>query len=244
MRKLFSKNSLRTGSAANRCNRLLVTIVALLAIQPFLEGELGRIVVGLVFVAIVGQGAVALADHQRHRLVVRVLGASASLAILIHVIQPMNKVRDYTFVPIILAAFAGYVGWTLLAFVVRGNSDARTRLSAALCVYLLAGFAWSMAYVATYLINPESFAGDPVDDLQLARQQSADASGAFKVFTYFSYVTLTTLGYGEITPVSNGARALVMLEAVGGVLYLAVMVASLVGARGDDSAHEPPRRGL
>ena len=67
---------------------------------------------------------------------------------------------------------------------------------------------------------------------------------ANKAPTYFSYVTLTTLGYGEITPVSNGARALVMLEAVGGVLYLAVMVASLVGARGDDSAHEPPRRGL
>ena len=73
-----------------------------------------------------------------------------------------------------------------------------------------------------------------MDALQSARATDGQATDAFPVFTYLSYITLTTLGYGDITPVSSVARTLVMLEAIGGVLFIAVMVASLVGTRDDD----------
>jgi hypothetical protein len=53
---------------------------------------------------------------------------------------------------------------------------------------------------------------------------------AKNVYIYFSFVTLATLGYGDITPVANSARTLAWLEAVIGQLYLAVLVAGLVGA--------------
>lgn len=228
MRTLFSRNSLSSGTAASRCNRLLIFIIALIAVQPFFTGTLGRIVVGFTFIAVISQGAVALADERRHRLTVRVLGAAAALAMIVHVTKPFEDGRSYAFVPALLAVFGGYVGWTLLGFVVQGKTDVRTRLSAALCVYLLAGLTWSMAYVTIHLVDTESFAGAPIAEL--------GTDDAFRVFTYFSYVTLTTLGYGEITPVSSAARTLVMLEAIGGVLYIAVMVASLVGTRETESA--------
>jgi voltage-gated potassium channel Kch len=48
-------------------------------------------------------------------------------------------------------------------------------------------------------------------------------------FSYYSYVTLTTLGYGDITPISTQARSLALLEAIMGPLYLAILVARLVG---------------
>ena len=56
-----------------------------------------------------------------------------------------------------------------------------------------------------------------------------DGAFQFADFVYFSFVTLTTLGYGEITPISAQARSVAMMEAVSGVLYIAVLVARLVG---------------
>jgi voltage-gated potassium channel Kch len=46
---------------------------------------------------------------------------------------------------------------------------------------------------------------------------------------YFSYVTLATLGYGDVVPITDGARSLAVLEALGGTVYLAILVARLIG---------------
>ena len=231
MAKLFTATSLDSGVAASRCNRLLVLILGLVALQPFISGTLGSVIIGVTFLAVIGQAAAALADNDKHRVAVRVLGVLSTLALIIHIVRPFGGTSEYAFVPALLAVFVAYVGWTMLGFVVRGDADTRTRLSAALCVYLLAGLTWSMIYVAVFLIDPGSFAGAPIDELLSTRSDPGYTNGAFPVFTYFSYVTLTTLGYGEITPVSPHARMLVMLESIGGVLYVGVMVASLVGNR-------------
>ena len=229
----FSPSSVDDAAAA-RCNRLLVLIVALIALQPFFAGAMGRFLVGIGFVALIGQGAIAVTDHKHPKILLRVLGGLAVLGLVIHTVHPLDEHEGYIFVPALLAVFVGYVCWTLLGFVLRGHARTRTRLSAALCVYLLAGLAWAMAYVVVFLADPGSFSGEPVDALQSARATDGQATDAFPVFTYLSYITLTTLGYGDITPVSSVARTHVMLEAIGGVLFIAVMVASLVGTRDDD----------
>ena len=88
----------------------------------------------------------------------------------------------------------------------------------ALVVYLLMGLMWGYGYTLLEHLQPDSFnhpAG--LSDLSLG------------AFNYFSYVTMTTLGYGDITPASEAAKALVMTQAISGQVYLAVLVARLVG---------------
>ena len=102
--------------------------------------------------------------------------------------------------------------------------DADT-LCAAACAFLVAGVAWAAAYSVVYDLSPDAFriegpAGER--SLSLSSRQSVHV-------LYFSFVTLTTLGYGDVIPLSAPARVLAMLEASAGQLYLAVLVARLVG---------------
>jgi hypothetical protein len=84
---------------------------------------------------------------------------------------------------------------------------------------------WSNLYAVTAILVPESFAVSP-DLHELAGELSRTA-----LFNYFSVVTLTTMGYGDITPVRSPANVLAMLEAIFGQFYIAVVVAQLVGLR-------------
>ncbi|ADN77282.1 Ion transport 2 domain protein [Ferrimonas balearica DSM 9799] len=90
-----------------------------------------------------------------------------------------------------------------------------------LALFLLLGLVWALIYLVILEFSPEAFSGlEPrpwQDNLNRA--------------IYFSFVTLTTLGYGEITPTNAFAQAAVYLEAIIGTFYLAVVVASLVSAK-------------
>lgn len=100
------------------------------------------------------------------------------------------------------------------------------RIVGAICVYMLLGMFWAILYYAIYSLNPAAFNG--VGPLVLESGES-NKQLLFN-FIYYSFVTLTTLGYGDLTPVSGIARALSYLEAITGVMYTAVLVAALVGA--------------
>jgi len=93
------------------------------------------------------------------------------------------------------------------------------RLVGAACIYLLSGSLWGIVYFLLSVISPASFVGITGETW----------SEQLNEFTYHSFVTLTTLGYGDITPAAPVARTLNYLEAVLGQLYLTVLVASLVG---------------
>ena len=94
------------------------------------------------------------------------------------------------------------------------------KIVGAIALYLLLGLIWSIFYVIALEISPGSLNG----------VESASWFDNFPTTTYFSFVTLTTLGYGDISPAEPMAEVLVILEAVTGMFYLAVIVASLVGA--------------
>ena len=99
-----------------------------------------------------------------------------------------------------------------------GAVDAN-RIVGAVCIYLLMGLIWALMYLFIAQAIPGSFNG--VEQL-IWYDNFADVA-------YYSYVTLTTLGYGDISPVAPIARFLVYMEAVVGVFYMAVLVASLIG---------------
>ena len=96
-----------------------------------------------------------------------------------------------------------------------GAVDAE-RIFAALDVYLLAGLVFGVAYWVLEQTWPGPFGAPSARHLDLAHA------------IYFSFVTIATLGYGDIVPASEPARGLAILEAVGGQMYLAVLVARLV----------------
>ena len=99
-----------------------------------------------------------------------------------------------------------------------GAVDAN-RIVGAICIYLLMGLIWTLMYLFIAQAVPGAFNG--VEQL-VWYDNFADVA-------YYSYVTLTTLGYGDISPVAPIARFLVYMEAVVGVFYMAVLVASLIG---------------
>jgi hypothetical protein len=101
---------------------------------------------------------------------------------------------------------------------------------------MLMGLTWASAYSGLAIAHPASFRFPT----RLIDPQDGDPTALphFDEFLYFSFVTLTTLGYGDIIPVSSGARNLSALEAVGGQIYLAVLVARLVGLQVVHSARE------
>ena len=96
----------------------------------------------------------------------------------------------------------------------------------ALCGYLLAAVAWGNAYALVYVLWPESFR---IADVIAWRLGDWHLQRFF--FSYFSVMTLTTMGYGDITPAGSLVYSLVWLESVFGQFYIAVVVAQLVGLK-------------
>ena len=92
-------------------------------------------------------------------------------------------------------------------------------LRGAVCVYVLLGVAWAVAYRFVGFLEPDAFniAGHFVDQ-----------GRSLALHIYFSFVTLTTLGYGDISPISPIARTLALLEAAAGQIYVAITIARLV----------------
>jgi hypothetical protein len=105
-----------------------------------------------------------------------------------------------------------------LRFVVRSPEVDSETIYASLSTYLLAGLFFGVIYSAIEFMRPGSFAGPDAFDEQAA--------------IYYSFVTLATLGYGDFLPKTELARGVATFEVIGGQLYLAVMVARLIGAFG------------
>ena len=114
--------------------------------------------------------------------------------------------------------FISVVITSILGFVLKSEGVNREIIYAAILLYLLAALLWAFLYTFLELVDPASF------NIDLDQPQ-----GYLLVFQYYSFVTITTLGYGDITPVTEVAKAFSVLEAVIGQLYLVVVVAWLVG---------------
>ena len=117
----------------------------------------------------------------------------------------------------------------LVVFVLRDLFESRDvtndRLCGALCAYLLLGLTWGFLYIALELVEPGSY------QIREGLQALDMTPGQHRVGSlfYFSFVTLTTLGYGDVTPLGSTAQTLVMWEAILGQAFLTIMVARLVG---------------
>jgi hypothetical protein len=99
-------------------------------------------------------------------------------------------------------------------------------ISAAICAYLLMGVAWAYAFALVELRHPGSFS---TALLHSTAGNIAPLLASLHTFIYYSFVCLTTTGFGDVLPVSEGARSLSVMETVFGQLYMAILIARLVG---------------
>jgi len=133
----------------------------------------------------------------------------------------------YTTQHLLVAVFLGLVTISLIKYVFSCKKVTFDLMSAALCAYLIIGFLWVSLYCVVESVQPGSFLL-PEDSLGafIGHDQHGDL---FSRQLYFSFVTLLTLGYGDLVPVNSVARLLAITEAFVGQVFLVVLVARLVG---------------
>jgi hypothetical protein len=119
-----------------------------------------------------------------------------------------------------LFIFLLLVTFNTLRQLAASNDISPNRIVGAICMYLLLGVMWSIAYTVLEFSQPGSFKG--LTELS-SPLWSPD-------WLYYSFVTITTLGYGDITPLTQTARSLSYAEAIAGQFYIAVLVAGIVSA--------------
>ena len=204
-----------TSSRPKRFLILLISICLILILNPFLVGfgKL-RLFLEILFTLLLLSGAYAVS--QRKRVFVCSLFLLVP-AMFLHWMNYFEKSAVGSMTGDLLAGFFfAYVAIIILAYLIQESEVTMDVILAAVCVYLLMAFFWSSVFSVLEYFHPGSF------------QLSERTGSAFQDFTYFSFVTLTTLGYGDIVPLLLPAKTLAAVEAVMGQIYIATLVARLV----------------
>ena len=212
----------------HRYTLVLATLVVMLCASPFSGGAASLTVVPLLAAMVLLALVVAASRHPR---VLR-LGVSMVVPILVligaRIVFPEIGSLALLTRSLMTAVFLLATVLTLWDVLAKGQVDAE-KLTGALCVYLLIALLFSYGYWLCDRMLPGAFAPHSAGGEDLGR------------WLYFSLVTLTTLGYGDVQPVHPAARTMASMEAVMGQLYLAVLVARLVGLHISQSSRETAR---
>jgi hypothetical protein len=190
--------------------------VSLVFFQPMLRsvGGSGRIIGDVIFTLLLITGAGVV---PRRRPMAITVGVAVSVALLLRwttLFMPFGWLQELRTISA-LVCYCLLIMMTL-AQVFREGPVTIHRVQGAIAVYLLLGLAWAASYELLVLMRPGAFTGAGVD-LDTPRS-----------WIYYSFVTLTTVGYGDITPVHPLARSLAVFEALTGQLFPAILLARLV----------------
>lgn len=194
---------------------LLGWILAMLILSPFMTGWLGRIALNFVFTFIMLSAIYALSKRRIEMLLGAILAFPAVL------LQWLDS--SWIIVSTLASLlFLGYAIVILFRRIFLAEKIEKQLIFGAVSIYFLLGIFWAFLYVLVAAVFPGAF--NNVHGIV-----NPSFMEAFQGFLYFSFVTLATLGYGDIVPLIGIARHLSFLEAIVGQLYLATLVAGLVG---------------
>ncbi len=193
---------------------LLVSILLLLVVYPFVDGHaFAPLVFELLFTGVLVSALLSVAATRRHMLVAVALVVPA---LAVRWIQFWwGGLELETLSQALGLGSLGFISWMILARCLQPGRVTAARICGVLAVYMLLGLIWASIFSIVEHAIPGSF--------RLPAEK-----GVTDELVYFSFVTLTTLGYGDAVPLSSGARGLAIVEALCGQLYLAVLVARLV----------------
>ncbi|TDI40956.1 MAG: two pore domain potassium channel family protein [Acidobacteria bacterium] len=204
---------------------LLLSLLTLFLLSPFSGmGYLFRAGVALAATAVVFSTLRLVAMHRRWLVVGVLVGLSGSL------LKVSNELWQaavlFAVSDILLLFFLLLLSVMILAHVLRSPRITMDSVMGAACVYLLMGFIWAKLFILVEWLVPGSFDLSPLIPEGLDRASRATAESG--QLTYLSFITLTTVGYGDLTPIKPAAQMLSMLEGLAGQLYVAIMIARMV----------------
>ena len=204
---------------------LLLALLAFVVAHPlFLGATAARIIGGLVLMTILVSGTLAASKSLVQRAI------SGALAIFVICLQIEFIVSGHKIFAVVwtvaFSVFCMYTAIVILRRVLSFGPIYADRVHAALSVYILIALAWAGAYALVELVSPGAFSTTAT-----AGADDAGRHGAILLtqMVHLSIATLTSTGYGDITPIAPFARSLSQLEQLVGVFYMAVLISRLVG---------------
>ncbi|MFO7738324.1 MAG: ion channel [Desulfatiglandaceae bacterium] len=195
---------------------LFISLLLFALLQPHIAGLKligASTLLKIFFTAILFSSLYAISEHRRFFILTSILavpvfglqwatyflGQSTGLMVGIHSLT---------------ALFLILVAGIIISYALKGEAVTAEKINAAICAYLFIGLICAYLYSVIYTLQPGSF---QIENPDLSR------------FVYYSFITLSTLGYGDITPLTPQAQSLAYVEAIAGQIYLTVLVARLVG---------------
>jgi voltage-gated potassium channel len=218
---------LRIGSFRFSAAQFLAALILMLVAAPLLDDlKHGELVEVALLTLVLVTGVLAVGRTHRTLVLAVVLALPAVLARWISHFRPDWAPAEFHTITALV--FIGFVEFQLLHFIFRARRVNSDVLCAGISGYLLLGIVFMLAFRLVSLLSP--FPGDAAHPAAFAFTVGAAPAGALPIFDayYFSYITLSTVGYGDITPLTNGARTLAMTEAMTGTIYMAVLISRLV----------------
>lgn len=222
-------------------SRLLIALVLLLLVGTLVSQHIGGPVIYVLMTIVMGFAVWSSSRNRWLTFGILAVGfANAATSIWIAV------AADPSSLTIILnrffgVLFVGGVGTFMVSEMWRLRHVTLDTISGGLSVYLLLGIGWAHIYSLIETIQPGSFIMRSfVDETQPLWQNHP---GAFPQLLFFSYVTLTTLGYGNIVPATPASTVFAIAEAVTGPVFLAILMARLVGLYVAQETRDPEARG-
>ena len=203
---------------------LLASLLFIFLVYPFFGGLPDSKIFLKLLISIVLVAAVIATTHKVLHLVIA--SCLAFFAILTSWGEIFYDTQVWVALNLVLnIVFIGYVIWVHLVKIMTTKEVTKNLLYGAICIYMLIGLMMSFVFILIDLYVPNSFiiAISPITNGSFAVEQH------FFRYVYYSFVTLTTLGYGDIRPLSQPAQAFSYMEAIAGQFYLTVLVARLIG---------------
>ena len=199
--------------------QLLIVLVFTFLLDPFLHGGFGDLLSSalLAYAILLVVGTFSLI-HKFFRIYPGLVALAFTLECIFRIgWHQLGSILPFSV--LVQAIYATYLG--MAAFLILRDILLRQRITVdtirgGICVYFLIGFVWALLYGIVSSFDARAFSQPLVADSTYDRP------------IYFSFVTLTTLGYGDIVPISPLAEMLVTLEAIVGQLYPSILIAILV----------------
>ncbi|MCP4071735.1 MAG: two pore domain potassium channel family protein [Hyphomicrobiales bacterium] len=200
---------------------LLAALIALFVVPPFFDHDSFVNQLFAIFIFLTFLFSVLVISHSKKLMLVSLILSTPLLLAITQSIFGIGNASISLLYPFSGMAFVLIIIIAMLKDMFSSSEIDLLLIVGAIVLYLLIGQLWGFIYLAIEQFSAGSFTFD--------LEHTAGLKDQIGIFMYFSIATLTTLGYGDIAPVSPPARSLAAMEAVAGQLYLTVLVARLVG---------------
>ncbi len=213
-------NKVKTGFLSGHFSRLLTSLVLLFLLRPYTSGLLYRggwhTLLTFVFISSI--------FHANHNKKIKTVSISLAIPSVIlfwtDLFFPSKTL--FALATILTAAFMFMLVYSIMKRVLLEASVTLETLRGAICAYLLIAFAFACIYTFIEVVFPGSFSYGA---------HSLDLGGNYNFFSwilYFSFVTLLTIGYGDLTPLNSFSQSFSILEGIVGQFYVAMLVSRLI----------------